>query len=202
MRRLRLAGFALELLLIVALSTWYIRWCYPYGMRHGYLATMSVALRLYAQDHGGWYPAGAGSPLRSLQLVHWDYMGFPHALAGLSGDVDETIRRVKAGGAIDESVSSWVYWEGFRRDDDPQLAILWERVGGVGFNGRRIEAGAHSVLFADGQMGTVWACDWSEFLAKQEALRTAILDKHRSTLHKGGRAVQGSGANHSIVPNL
>jgi hypothetical protein len=97
-------GCALFLLCASALFYWYHK-LFPYGDRTCCLPCMMSALRLYAADHGDWYPKGGRTSLESLQLLYSetnDYTGEVGLLAGISGNLKETERRIKAGLQIDE----------------------------------------------------------------------------------------------------
>jgi hypothetical protein len=172
-------GCALFLLCASALFYWYHK-VFPYGDRTCCLPCMMSALRLYAADHGDWYPKGGRTSLESLQLLYSeanDYTGEVGLLAGISGNVKETERRIKAGLQIDEQVSSWTYFPGFRDDDDDKMAIIWERQGGIRFNGS--SADGHAVGFADGHHKQIPQEHWGEFLKQQEALRQTTLAKRK-----------------------
>jgi len=139
------------------------------------------ALRSYAADHDGFYPKGGETALESLQLLYNktnDYIGEVSLLAGISGDINENERRIKMGLPIDEKVSSWIYFPGFRVDDNGKLAIIWERQEGIRFNG--LFANGHAVGFADGHHEQVPQAHWGEFLKQQEALRQATLTKRKN----------------------
>lgn len=131
------------------------------------------ALRSYAMDNGGWYPRGGVTPLASLQKLHPNYLsGLP--LAGISGDRGETVKRLQCGQPLDEAVSSWIYHPGFRENDDPSVAILWERVVGLTFNGGR-SPGTRCVGFANGTWRQIPVSAWTDFVAEQENLHRRIL---------------------------
>ena len=135
------------------------------------------ALNIYASDHGGWYPREAATPLESLRCMT-NELGDSGLLAGISGNREETVRRVWAGLPIDETISSWVYFPGFRNDDDPKLAIIWERAAGVRFNGGR--ADGHAVGFVGGGHRQIRQAQWADFLKEQEELRKTILQSRSS----------------------
>jgi|GEM_PF-5906606 len=44
------------------------------------LPVVLSALRQYASEHGGLFPLADGDPLRSLELLHPDYLPDPHRL--------------------------------------------------------------------------------------------------------------------------
>jgi hypothetical protein len=60
-----------------------------------------------------------------------------------------------------------------RKDDDPRLALFWDKVG-LGHNGERLPAGGHFVCRVNGEIEYVAGDRWSEFLTEQEQLRAAL----------------------------
>ena len=137
------------------------------------------SLRGFAYEHYGWYPKDGKTPLESLQIFYNrnpEYFGNGDLLAGISGDRDEVKKRLKLKRPTDETVSSWVYFQGFREEDgDGKLAIIWERQDGICFNGRF--ADGHAVGFSDGHHEQIPQARWPEFLKDQEKLRQAVLDQ-------------------------
>jgi len=118
---------------------------YPYGNRGSGLLGVTIPLRLYANDHRGWFPNQTRLPLQSLKLL---YPYAPGDLAGISGNTTETKRRMQLGLDLDEGVSSLVYFPGLRDDDDPNLMMIYERQEGVFTTGRRLSG--HAVGFVGG----------------------------------------------------
>jgi hypothetical protein len=154
---------------------------FPYGNRTCCLPCTMSALRLYANDHNDWYPKDGQTPLDALQAFYYsnpDALGDGSDLAGISGNIIETQRRIKLHLPIDETCSSWVYFPGFRDDDDFSLAIIWERQAGIGFNGRANSG--HAVGFADGHHEQIPQERWNEFLKLQEALQKTTLAKRKN----------------------
>ncbi|MCP5517025.1 MAG: hypothetical protein H7A45_07180 [Verrucomicrobiales bacterium] len=80
---------------------------------------MPVALGMYARDHHGWFPRARATSIMSLANLWPDYLANAGHLAGISGDTQETLRRLEAGIPLDDEASSWAHWAGFRIDDDP-----------------------------------------------------------------------------------
>lgn len=124
-------------------------------------------------DQGGYFPADLLAPMTVHQLQR---AGIGHELAGLSGNVTETLRRVRAGEPLDGQVSSWIYWPGLRADEAPGLAILWDRKGGLDADGRR--AGGRAVGFADGTYRLIPESQWPAFVREQNQLRSEVR-RHR-----------------------
>jgi hypothetical protein len=165
------------LLLLTGYAAW--RWNYPYGARSCALPCTMGALEDYANHHGGWYPKGGTNPIHSLQAL---YPNLEPELAGISGDRNEVVRRLRVGLVLDESVSSWQYFPGLRRDDDPRTALIWEKRQGVAANGRRIDG--HAVGFVDGSFRQVKSEGWGVFVSNQNALRGSILSTRTNKVNQ------------------
>jgi hypothetical protein len=129
------------------------------------------ALRMDAEERGGWYPDDLLSDTTVKRLQQ--EQGIQTGLAGLSGDIQGTMRRLGAGLPLDTNVSSWVYWPGFNTDDPPELAILWDRQPGLAFNARR--ARGNAVGFVDGSHRLIPEDEWAAFLKAQEELRARVV---------------------------
>lgn len=138
------------------------------------------ALRLYSNRNEGWYPNDGTNSLDALARLYPVYLDAAK-LAGLSGDTEAIKSRLLQGKAIDESISSWIYWPGFRNDDPPELAIIWERAAGVSGIGTRSTPGSHIVGFANAIYDEVSETEWNAFLQKQQILRSNILSGRLST---------------------
>lgn len=158
---------------------WYL-WKYPFGDRTCLTLCTTLALRLYSDGNEGWYPNGTNS-WDALAILYPIYLDAAK-LAGLSGDTEAVKSRLLQGKAIDESISSWIYWPGFRNDDPPELAIIWDRTVGVSGIGVRSKPDGHIVGFADGRYDTLLVEKWSDFLEHQQILRSNILSS-RSVLN-------------------
>ncbi len=91
----------------------------------------------------------------------------------MSGNENKVSEYIKTGKNIDETVSSWTYFPGFRNDDDPEIAILWEREAGLFVNGSRAEG--HAVGFVGGGYDQIPDAKWPSFLKRQEQLRQKVL---------------------------
>jgi hypothetical protein len=100
-------------------------------------------------------------------------------LAGLSGDVKLLKTQISQGRKITETASSWVYWPGLRSDDNPEIALIWERRSGLRFNGSR--AHGREVGFVGGYMRQVPDQEWDSFLQKQQQLRQNALTRRKGT---------------------
>lgn len=150
----------------------------PYGSRICAMRCVASALRAYADDHDGWFPSDAEDPVRALTALT-NYL-CPAAMAGLSGNIEETERRVLGGQPVTGRESSWVYQTGLRRDDPEELALLWDRQGGVDISGWRMRAGDHYVLFVNTETKLIRREEWPSFTNRQATLRLEVLAERKS----------------------
>ena len=155
----------------------YQHW-YPYGARPCCLPCLLAAMRAFASANNGSFPSGRLNPNDALKVLYPAYLPDPSPLAGLSGDRKLLYRELRAGSPISERASSWVYWAGYRSDDNPEIAIVWERRAGLSFNGRR--QSGHAVGFIGGNMRQVQEANWNSFLKEQEALRRKALEERKA----------------------
>jgi hypothetical protein len=175
MTRFRFSIYCIVAILLLPVAILFVvhRYNYPYGERPACMPVLLATSRSYSLDHGGYFPNSGDNPLESLSLLYSRYLPDGEPIAGLTGDKKLLKRQLSKGVKIDETASSWVYWPGFKSEDDPDLAMVWERQSGVQFNGSRghgREAG-----FADGSMRQIADRDWSEFLTHQKQIRQRIL---------------------------
>ena len=78
-------------------------------------------------------------------------------------------RPLKRGETPSEDLTGWVYVQGLKNTDDSQLAVLWDKKGGLSDTGFRTPKDWHAVGFVDGSVTEVK--DWNAFLEEQDALR-------------------------------
>lgn len=153
------------------------RYMYPYGWSHSCDKNLSFALRHYADTHGGWFPRGAASPEASLSLVFANRSADADAAEILRGKTvpAEAVReRLERGELLTPETCGWHYVEGLRSDDDPDLALFWDKAG-LGHNGERL-TGGRFVMPISGFSKLVETADggWEKFLAEQERLRANL----------------------------
>src|ERR1051326_2043876 len=176
----------------------YRHWRYPYGFIGCLVPCFCQTFISYASDHDGWYPKGELTPLESLQLLYkggYAYWGY---FAGITGSEKETKKRLESGGKLDETVSSWVYWPGFRSDDSQlldellpshkyELAVLWEKTAGISiFGDRTRDKGLHAIC-SNSRWAQIPGNEWDGFLKEQERYRRVIFD-YRNQQTQIGRA--------------
>src|SRR6266571_9330734 len=155
----------------------YRKVAYPYGHRAAVLRSMYFALLNYASDHDGSFPNSEKGNYDALQKLYPEYAPSGIELAGVSGNADAAVTALRNNTPLDQSLTSWVYVQGLKKDDDPNLAVLWESKRGLYPNGKRNSFGGHAVLLISGNITNVPAADWESFLKHQEKLRNAVQTK-------------------------
>lgn len=143
---------------------------YPFGVSHCCMDAMGLALRLYAQEHGGAYPAGESSPEASLSLLCKSNYIDVGTIRGMT--VPESIVRgiFQGGGLLGPQNCGWQYVEGLTEADNPEIALLYCKMA-LGHNGQRTKDGGRQVLFVgDGRIKWVPGEKWSAFLLEQKEL--------------------------------
>jgi hypothetical protein len=152
---------------------------YPYGFNHCCSKGLGLALSMYADDHGGKFPAGEKAPEASLSLLYSNYAD-ADLLRGKTVPLETTKRILESGGKLGPESCGWHYVEGLTESDNPALAIAWDKIG-LGHNGQRLRSGGHEVIYMFGNTDIIPGSKWDEFLAKQQEL----LD-NRNELEKQG----------------
>jgi hypothetical protein len=148
-----------------------------YAQREGEAArALRTALAEYANRYGGWFPRGEASPEASLGLLHCAYPELVTA-AVLAGEAvpEETVQaRLRAGELLTPETCGWHYVEGLRSDDDPRLALFWDKPA-PGWRAAQLSLGARFVIFLGGSVECIPPNRWEEFLAEQEWLRAGLV---------------------------
>jgi hypothetical protein len=160
------------LLLVVGLSVAGYRLIFPYGYSHCCDKVLMFALLEYADEHGGAFPTGEASPEASLSLLYPKHAN-AYVLGGKTvpdGVAEEILGR---GERLAPESCGWHYVEGLRKDDDPRLGLVWDKVAGLGHNGNRWFGGGRVVIFVDGSMRRISGEEWPAFLVEQERLLAA-----------------------------
>ena len=162
------------LVLVVGLAAIYgaYRHKYPYGMSHCCILQMAGALRTFAEDHNGQFPAGKATPEASLSLLYQGDYANAYLLRGKTVPEKTVATILKGGGLLGLDSCGWHYVEGLTVTDDARIAILWDKVG-LGHNGQRLKDGAHEVIFVDGDRQFVAGEDWNGLLKGQQDLMAA-----------------------------
>jgi hypothetical protein len=165
----RLAIAAGVLIVLAAAGMAYHRYRYPYGRSHCCDKQLSSVLIQYAEQHDGWFPRGEATPEASLSLLYRWSPDFLDLLPGKTVPVETVRARLASGSLLTPETCGWHYVEGLRIDDDPRLALFWDKVG-LGHNGERLPDGGHSVTFIGGSHRVVAGREWDPFLVEQARL--------------------------------
>lgn len=152
-------------------------------MSHCCILIVGGALKSYAGDHGGQFPAGKPTPEASLSLLYQGGYADASLLRGKTVPEKTVATVLKSGALLGPDSCGWHYVEGLTTNDDGRIAILWDKVG-LGHNGQRLKQGGHEVVFVDGDRQFVPGKDWDTFLKGQEDLLAA-----RVAVSNRGKAV-------------
>jgi len=164
--------------LLVGGYAWY-RYTYPYGASHCCDKQLYFALHEYAHRNGGDFPAGEATPEASLSSVHRALSSsYAYLLCGKSGSESLSQEILDRGELLGPETCGWNYVEGLRTDDNPRLALFWDKEG-LGHNGERLTGGGHIVTFVGGMSEHIVKQEWSTFLAEQQALYEERKNKSR-----------------------
>jgi hypothetical protein len=160
--------FAVVVAVLAVAYLGYIKWTYPYGPSHCCIGGLGTALRIYALEHSGQFPTGGDTPEGSLSLLYSNYVD-AYTLRGKTVPLKVTEVALRQNGKLGPDSCGWHYVDGLTESDNPQIAIVWDKVG-LGHNGERIKGGGHEILFLDGSHRVISASKWPEFLDEQRQL--------------------------------
>jgi hypothetical protein len=148
------------------------------------------ALEGYAATHGDAFPAGKATPEASLSLLYRsDPTNTAELLRGKSVPVAVVQEILDRGELLWPGSCGWHYVEGLRPDDDPRLAVFWDKAGLDHF-GRRLAGGGHTVMFVDGQRKYIPEAEWPPFRDGQNKL---LEERARSPATRADGTVQIAG---------
>lgn len=171
-----LIGLVLGLLALGGLAGYFVM--YPHGRRPCTLRCMHSALLAYAADNLGNFPESSKDDYDALSKLYPEYAPSGIELAGISGNVEATVDALQNKRSLDSSATSWVYFQGFNKNDDPRIAILWESKAGLYPNGQRNFFGGHAVVFISGDITNIAAVQWNDFVKDQAKLRNESRARH------------------------
>jgi hypothetical protein len=146
----------------------FYRYQFPYGPSHCCDLALHGALTEYAAEHDGAFPTGRPTPEAALSLLFPKQAG-AYLLGGKAVAESTAQALLERGEPLGPDSCSWHYVEGLRVDDDPRLALFWDKTG-LAHNGRRMSGGGHIVLFVSGERRHVSAEEWPGFLEEQRDL--------------------------------
>ncbi len=166
------------LVLALALAAWgWWRYTFPYGYSHSCSKALGMSLRIYADERSGWLPHGLATPEASLSLLVTNDPTIQQLLRGKNVPqkvVDETLARDRF---LGPESCGWHYVEGLRESDDPEIAVLWDKVTGLWHNGNRKGWVMHEVVLLDGSMQFVSREKWPDFVQRQRQLLAETIAK-------------------------
>lgn len=169
-KRKRLIWGALILSLVVLGGFATYRRMFPYGWSHCCSKIIGQQLRGYALEHNGWLPHGQRSPEASLSLLCSNIPSMIEPVRGKSVGLDVASAALARDGVLGPNSCGWHYVEGLRDDDDPNLAVVWDKVTGLNHNGRRTAGQGHEVVLLDGSAQGIPESIWPQFIAEQKKL--------------------------------
>ena len=141
---------------------------YPYGWSHCCDLGLYLGLDNYATLHDGVFPAGESSPEASLSLLYPE-LADANLLRGKSVPESVVQAVLDDGKRLGPDTCGWHYAEGLRQDDNPKLALFWDKAG-LDHNGGRLAGGGHIVIYLKLRIEQVPAAEWDKFLAEQKQL--------------------------------
>lgn len=155
----------------VALTRVWYRYTYPFGWSHACSAGLGLALEGYSSEHGGWFPHGEATPEASLSLLYKDDPDTALWTLGGKNILREIVEAtLKRDGKLSPATCGWHYVEGLRENDNPEIAVAWDKVIGLSHNGHRIDGMMHEVIILGAGHRYVSKRDWPEFIANQKKL--------------------------------
>ncbi len=137
------------------------------------------ALLMYAEEHHGNFPSdtnGSGNAL--LLLVRGGYLGDTNGQYSIGpitgpGDDGRIFREtLQTGAAIPEQKCSRIYIQGLSRNNNPEIAILWDKKSSPGGDHWHRPWGPllREVSLLDGSMQVIAEKDWAAFASNQVEL--------------------------------
>ena len=164
------SNVAVALLVIVLALYVYYRRTFPYGVSHCCDLALLRSLEEYAGEHDGAFPVGGPTPEASFSLLCSSAGGVPPDLLRGRTVSEATVKEaLKRDGRLGPDSCGWHYIEGLRLDDDPRLAIFWDKIG-LGHNGERLSRPGHTALFVGGDRRFIPESGWQAFLSEQAQL--------------------------------
>ena len=155
------------------------RYEYPYGWSHCCSKLLGSALRFYAIEHSGKFPTGGKTPEASLALLFSEYAD-AYLLRGKTVPLAVTQHALENQKTLTPESCGWHYVDGLTENDDPMIAIAWDKVG-LGHNGQRPHRrGGHDVVYVGGLSDFVSGPDWPAFLERQKQLLESRTDMEKS----------------------
>ncbi len=152
---------------------------YPYGVTHCCSDGIAIQLHEHAEkDSFGSFPFGATTPEGSFSLLAKDNDSMLAWVCGKNIPASKAREVWKQKGELTPESCGWHYVEGLRTNDDPQIAIAWDKIFGLGHNGQRIRGLAHEVILVNGERKGIAMKEWPKFaLEQRERLAKVIASR-------------------------
>jgi hypothetical protein len=150
---------------------------YPNGDRTAFMRVVASELMNYAARHDEWFPNGSDE-YRALAKL-WPGSPCGPELAGLSGSISQVTNALNTGQSL-SNFRIWQYVPGYRSDDSPELAILWETEFGLWESGKKISQRTRAVLLVDYRITNILESDWPKFQTNQAKLIDILKAKGRN----------------------
>jgi hypothetical protein len=162
---------AIVCITIIASLYGYYRYEFPYRSDHRCNKILYMELSNYANLHNGEFPSGEATPEASLSLIQTLEKDYPDGYLLRRRDVPKEVvdKMLLEGKLLGPKTCGWNYVEGLRIDSDRQLALFWDKEG-LTEMGARLSEGGHWVTFIDGELKTISAAEWDDFMANQKKL--------------------------------
>lgn len=170
------AVIAVAIAIVACVAGWRMqgRIVYPYGFSHSCDTALFLDLRNYASQHDGNFPFGEATPEASLSLLaESPYHADAELLRGKSVALDVVKPILERGERLGPETCGWQYIEGLRQDDDPRIALFWDKAG-LNHNGRVPFNGDRTVALISSPHERIPKSKWKEFLAEQRVLLESL----------------------------
>jgi len=175
----------IAIIVVICGAIWY-KQHFPYGASHICNKVLFLELTMYANDHGGAFPAGESSPEASLSLLYREGISKePDLLAGKAGNPNAARKILESGKLLGPDTCNWHYEEGLRESDPSGVALLWDKVPGLGHNCERRPDGGREVVFMGGQGSWIPGTNWPAFLEEQRHKMAEIKERRREESEQG-----------------
>jgi hypothetical protein len=158
---------------------WYC-YTFPYGFNHCCSKQLGMSLKIFASDNNGWYPLGGKTPEASLSLVCTNDPTMLYVVRGKSVSLKAAQQTWDRDGVLNPEACGWHYIEGLREGDDPEIAVAWDKVTGLGHDGERRKNLAHEVVFLDASTHFIPKTGWTQFVAEQKQKLEEVMASRQS----------------------